>query len=200
VVQTAEAALNQTTNILTRLRELAMQSASDGIGASERGYVQTEVTQLTAELERNAQTAEFNGTKLLNSASTLEFQVGIRATANDKISVTTIDVTGTALGVNTLDFTTKGNAQNALATLDTALANISDKRATFGAVGNRFESAIQNIQTFSESLSAANSRIRDVDVAEETSTLSRMQILTQAGVSVLSQANQAPQMALKLLG
>jgi flagellin len=201
MIQTAEAAMNSTTNILTRLRELAMQAASDGIGNSERGYVQKEVAQLKSELDRNANAAEYNGTKLLNAAATLDFQVGIRnVAANDQISVSTIDVTGSTLGVSNLDFSSKSGAQSALSTIDNALATVSDKRATFGAAGNRFEAAIQNIQTFSESLSAANSRIRDVDVAEETSQLSRLQILTQAGVSVLSQANQLPQMALKLLG
>jgi flagellin len=204
VVQTAEAALNSTTNILTRLRELAMQASSDGIGNSERGYVQKEVAQLTSELDRNANAAEYNGTPLLNTAATLDFQVGIRnVAANDRISVNTINATGSSLGVSTLDFSGVGGkttAQSALNTIDKALASVSDMRATFGAVGNRFEASIQNIQTFSESLSSANSRIRDVDVAEETSNLSRLQILTQAGVSVLSQANQLPQMALKLLG
>ncbi len=201
LLQTAEGSLNETTNILTRLRELAMQASSDGIGASERGYINKEVTQLKDELDRNANAAEYNGTKLLNAAATLDFQVGIRnVAANDQISVSTIDVTGSTLGVSGLDFSTKAGAQGALNTIDTALATVSDKRATFGAAGNRFEAAIQNIQTFSESLSSANSRIRDVDVAEETSNLSRLQILTQAGVSVLSQANQLPQMALKLLG
>jgi flagellin len=201
MIQSAEAAMNSTSNILTRLRELAMQAASDGIGNSERGYVQKEVAQLTSEIDRNANAAEYNGTKLLNAATTLDFQVGIRnVAANDQISVATIDIRASTLGVSSLDFNTKAAAQAALSTIDTALAAVSDKRATFGAVGNRFETAISNIHTFSETLASANSRIRDVDVAEETSRLSRSQILTQAGISVLSQANQLPQMALKLLG
>jgi flagellin len=204
LIQTAEGALNATTNILTRLRELAMQSASDGIGDTERGYIQNEVAALTSELGRNAGAAEFNGTKLLDgttSATALDFQVGIRNDAtNDRISVNTIDATATALGVNALDLGTKADAQTALDTLDTALASVSSQRAVFGAAGNRFDAAIQNIQTFAESLTAANSRIRDVDVAQETSNLSRAQILAQAGISVLGQANQMPQMALKLLG
>jgi flagellin len=204
LIQTAEGALNATTNILTRLRELAMQSASDGIGNTERGYIQNEVAALTSELGRNAGAAEFNGTKLLDgttSATALEFQVGIRNDdTNDRISVNTIDATATALGVNDLDLGTKADAQTALDTLDTALASVSSQRAVFGAAGNRFDAAIQNIQTFAESLTAANSRIRDVDVAQETSNLSRAQILAQAGISVLGQANQMPQMALKLLG
>jgi flagellin len=201
MVQSAETGLNSTTNILTRLRELAMQAASDGIGSSERGYIQQEVGMLVSELDRNANAAEYNGTHLLNGTSTLDFQIGIRnVAANDQISVNTINVTASTLGVASLDFSQKSNAQTALSTIDAALGSVSSNRATFGAVGNRFESAIQNIQSFSQSLAAANSRIRDVDVAQETSNLSRLQILTQAGVSVLSQANQAPQLALKLLG
>jgi flagellin len=202
MIQTGEAALSSTTTILTRLRELAMQSASDGIGDGERGYIQAEVTALVSELDRNANAAEFNGKALLNtSGSTFDFQVGIRnVTANDRISFSTVNVTVSALGVTGLSFANKISAQNALSTIDAALNTVSLNRANFGAAGNRFQAAIQNIQSFSESLSAANSRIRDVDVGEETSNLSRAQILMQAGISVLSQANQLPQVALKLLG
>lgn len=202
LIQTAEAALNEQSNMLGRLRELAMQSASDGIGNTERAYIQREVVQQVAELERVAQATEFNGRKVLDgSATQLDFQVGIRNVANnDRISVTTVDATTATLGVATLDLSTKANSQAALATLDTALETISSARATLGAAGNRFASTIASVQTASESLSAANSRIRDVDVAEETSKMARSQVLMQAGVSVLAQANQAPQLALKLLG
>lgn len=201
LIQTAEAAMNEQSNILARLRELAMQSSSDGIGNTERGYIQNEVTEQVNELERVAQATEFNGLKLLDgSAAVLEFQVGIRnVAANDRISVTTVDATTATLGVAGLDLSTKPGAQGALATIDSALQMLSTARATLGAAGNRFDSAIGAIQASSESLSAANSRIRDVDVAEETSKMSRAQVLMQAGVSVLAQANQAPQIALKLL-
>lgn len=201
VVQTAEAALNSQTNTLSRLRELAMQSASDGIGNTERGFIQSEVVQQVAEIERIAQSTEFNGTKLLNAVVALDFQVGIRnVAANDRISVSTVDATSTALGVNGLDLSTKALAQAALTTIDTAIETVSTARATLGAAGNRFGATVATVQAASESLSAANSRIRDVDVAEETSSLARSQVLAQAGVSVLAQANQMPQMALKLLG
>jgi flagellin len=200
LVQTAEGALNETTNLLTRLRELAMQSASDGIGNTERGYVQSESDALVSELERISQATEYNGTKLLNGAVTLTFQVGIRnVAANDRIDVSTVDTTTATLGVDALDMSTAAGAQAALATIDTALNTVSASRATFGAVGNRLNSVVSTIQTSSENLSAANSRIRDVDVAEETSKMSRSQVLLQAGVSVLAQANQMPQIALKLL-
>jgi len=202
LIQTAEGSLNQTTELLTRMRELAMQSASSGVGNTERGYIQTENTALITEISRIANAAEYNGQALLNSAATsLTFQVGIRnVAANDQIAVSTVDATAATLGVAALDFSTQAGAQGALATIDTALQTISSSRATFGASGNRLSSVIQTIQTSAESLSAANSRIRDVDVAEETSKMARTQVMMQAGVSVLAQANQAPQIALKLLG
>jgi flagellin len=203
VIQSTEAALNEDANILTRLRELAMQSASDGVGNSERAYIQKESTALVAELQRISQVTEYNGTKLLDGvAATLDFQVGIYSTTNDAITFNTLNATTGASGLNVsgISLSLKASALSALASLDSALAVVSDARATLGANGNRFNSAIANIQSFAESLSAANSRIKDVDVAEETSKMSRSQILLQAGVSVLSQANQMPQMALKLLG
>lgn len=201
VVQTAEGALAEVTNILTRMRELAMQSASDGIRDTERAYVQTENAALIEEIDRIANTAEFNGVNLLNSAATtLDFQVGIRDTANDVISITTTDAQATALGVNALDMSTKAGASASLAAIDTALQTVSNTRSDFGAVGNRLSSVMTTIQNASENLSAANSRIRDVDVAEETSAMTRSNVLMQAGVSVLAQANQSPQVALKLLG
>jgi len=203
VIQSTEAALNEQANVLTRLRELAMQSASDGVGNSERAYIQKESTALVSELQRISQVAEYNGTKLLDGTNaTLDFQVGIYSTANDAISFNGLNATTGATGLNVsgISLTVKASALAALASLDSALATVSDARATLGANGNRFQSAIANIQSFAESLSAANSRIKDVDVAEETSKMSRSQILLQAGVSVLAQANQMPQMALKLLG
>jgi flagellin len=201
IIQTSEAALNEDTNILTRLRELAMESASDGIGDTERGYIQTETAQLTGELQRISQVTKYNGTSLLSGTNTvLDFQVGVEGTANDQISFSTLDATATTLGVSGLDLSSKANATAALSTIDAALAQVSTSLANLGAVGNRFQSAINNIQSFSESLSAADSRIRDVDVAEETSRMARANILQQAGVSVLAQANAQPQLALKLLG
>ncbi|MGC4120544.1 MAG: flagellin [Myxococcales bacterium] len=202
VVQTGEGGLNEVSNVLTRLRELAMESASDGIGNTERGYIQNETDALTTELDRIANATEFNGIKLLDgTATTLTFQIGIRNVAvNDRISVTTVDATAATLGVAGLDLTTNTNAQTALDTIDSALQVVSAARAVFGAAGNRFSTTISQIQTASENLSAANSRIRDVDVAEESAKMSRAQLLQQAGVSVLAQANQSPQVALKLLG
>jgi len=202
MVQTAEGGLNEVTNILSRLRELAMQSASDGVTDTERGYIQEESDVLTDEIDRIANATEFNNTKLLNSgAGSLVFQVGIRNNAaNDQLSVATVDATTNNLGVNGLDVSTRGAADTALDDIDAAIESVSSMRSGFGAAGNRLSSAVSTIQTASESLSAANMRIRDVDVAEETSKMARANVLMQAGVSVLAQANQAPQMALKLLG
>jgi flagellin len=203
VAQTAEGALNEIGNILTRMRELAMQSASDGIGTTERGFVQTESTNLVAEIDRISQTAEFNGVKLLDgSATALDFQVGIRNSANDFLTVTTADsrsATLFAAGAVPV-MSTKVGAKAAITDIDAALALVSTARSTFGAVGNRLNSVMSTIQNASENLSAANSRIRDVDVAEETSNMTKANVLQQAGISVLAQANQSPQIALKLLG
>jgi flagellin len=202
VIQTAEAALNESTNILTRLRELGMQSATSSLSDTERTYIQDETTALTAEIDRIANSTEFNGTKLLDgSATTLTFQIGIRnVAANDQISFTTISATAGNLGVSGLSLSSQTAAQTALTTIDTALETVSTARATLGAAGNRLASVTSTIRSASESLSAANSQIRDVNVAEETSNMSRAQILMQAGVSVLAQANQMPQLALKLIG
>ena len=201
VVQTAEAGLNQDSNILTRLRELAMESASDGVGTTERGYIQTESDQLVSELDRIANVTQYNGTALLSGANTaLTFQVGVNGTTNDQITFSTIDATAATLGVSGLDVSSDTNAAAALSTIDAALTQVSTSLANLGAVGNRFQTTISNIQDFSEALSAADSRIKDVDVAQETSSLARTEVLQQAGVSVLAQANQQPQLALKLLG
>ncbi|HEY7725286.1 MAG TPA: flagellin [Anaeromyxobacteraceae bacterium] len=201
LIQTAEAAMNTASSILTRIRELAMQAATDTVGSAERTYLDNERAALIAEIDRNAATAKFNGVSVIAAAgTTLNFQVGIGATSNDTVSVGTVAGTSAGLGVGSLSLTSQTAAQAALGVIDTALDTVSSQRATFGAAGNRLSMALDNIKVFSESLSSANSRIRDVDVAEETSRLARTQILVQAGVSVLAQANVLPQVALKLLG
>ncbi|MFL5263144.1 MAG: flagellin [Anaeromyxobacteraceae bacterium] len=207
VVQTAEAGFNEIANIVTRMRELAMQSASDGVVNSQRAYINGEFGKLSSEIDRISNTTQFNGTSLINaSGNTLEFQVGINGDAvNDRIGIDSVDVLAATLGVDsgTIDLSTKAGAQGALAKgggIDLALDKLSTARSSFGAAGNRLQSAINAVQTFAQATAAANSRIRDVDVAEETSNMTRSNILAQAGVSVLAQANQLPQMALKLLG
>lgn len=202
VTQTAEGALNQTSAIITRLRELAMESASDGVSNTQRAYIQTEATQLTSEIDRIANDTQYNGTSLLNTtASSLTFQVGIgSSTTNDQIKVGKVDATSaTLLGATALDFSTQTGAVAALGSLDTALDTVSNDRSNLGAIGNRLSDAVSTIATISTNLSAADSRIRDVDVASETSNMTRLSVLAQAGVAVLAQANQQPQVALKLL-
>jgi flagellin len=217
VIQTTEAALNESASIITRLRELTVQAASDGLGTTERGYLSKEVTQLTEELDRIANTTEFNGRNLLSSAPQLQFQVGIRNTSNDKINITIDKATLGGLGLSgsatgTFEATFSANASKSgnlsaaegykglLSRLDTALNSISNRRATLGATANRLQSAQNTLAIAMESAQQANSRIRDVDVASESLKLSANQVLVQAGVSMLAQANQAPQAALKLLG
>ena len=203
VIQTAEGALNEVSNILIRMRELAMQSASDGLGDTERSYLNTEFGALVSEIDRIAESTEFNGQKLLTgslAASGLEFQIGIRNSANDRVSVTVNAATAAALSVNSLSVSAKSESQTALSVIDSAIQTVSDIRANLGALGNRLNSTISNLAVASENLAAANSRIRDVDVAVETSNLTKAQILMQAGVSVLAQANAVPQVALSLLG
>jgi len=203
VVQTAEGALNETANILTRMRELAMQSASDGIGATERAYIQEETDALIAELDRIDAVTEFNGTTLFGAAAALTFQVGIRETADDFITLdtTAMEVDATSLAVDGVDLSVDAaTSRAALADIDAAIDSVSNFRSELGAVANRLTSVVNTIQIAQESVSAANSRIRDVDFASETSKMSASQVLLQAGVSVLAQANQAPQVALKLLG
>lgn len=203
LVQTAEASLNEVTNILTRMRELAMQSASDGIGTVERGYIQEEADALIEELNRLDATTEFNGNVIFGAAAASTFQVGIRDGTSDYISISTntMAVDATSLGVNGVDLDTDAaTSRGFLTDIDDAIEDVSGFRATLGAAANRLESVLNTISTAAESVAAANSRIRDVDVAAETAELSRTQILVQAGVSVLAQANAAPQVALKLLG
>jgi flagellin len=202
VTQTAEGALNQTSAIITRLRELAMESASDGVSNTQRAYIQTEATQLTSEIDRIANDTQYNGTSLLNTTTgSLTFQVGIgSSTTNDQIKVGKVDATSaTLLGATALDFSTQTGAVAALGSLDTALDTVSNDRSNLGAIGNRLSDAVSTIATISTNLSAADSRIRDVDVANETSNMTRLSVLAQAGVAVLAQANQQPQVALKLL-
>ena len=201
VVQTADASLNETQNIMTRLRELASQSASSGVSNTERGYIQNEVDGLVSEVDRIANATEYNGVALLNSAAALTFQVGIRnVAANDQIVVTTASATSSSLGLNNLSLSTLTGAEQALGTIDSALQSVSSTRATLGAQANRFNTVISVATQSSVSLSAAQSRIRDVDVGVVWSIMSRTLILLLAGVSVLAQANKMPLVALKLLG
>jgi flagellin len=203
LVQVAEGGLNEISSILIRLRELAVQAASDTIGPVERQFLNVEYDQLVSETDRIADSTEFNGTQLLSgTGSILDFQVGTRNDPNiDRLSfdASKADANSAALGVNLTSVADKASAQNSLAAIDSAIVSVSAMRADFGAIQNRLQSTVGNIAVGVENLSAANSRIRDVDIAEETAELTKNNILLQAGTSVLAQANQTSQTALSLL-
>lgn len=205
VAQTAEGAMGEITNILQRMRELAVQSANDSNSSTDRTSLQAEVAQLVDEIDRIADTTEFNGTKLLDgTGSSLSFQVGAQGGAGNTISidVSNLDMASdTGLSVDGIDLTVDGNdVSTTLTSIDAAIATVDSARGTLGAVQNRFESTIANLSNIAENVSAARSRILDADVAAETSAMTKYNILQQAGVATLAQANQAPQLALSLLG
>lgn len=204
LVQTAEGGLSEISNIIIRLRELAIQAASDTVGSTERGFSDIEFQQLKEEIQRISKSSEFNGTKLLDgSGGIMDIQVGIQNNPfNDRLSYdgTQLNSTLESLGLGAETVSTKEGAQLSLTKLDDALVQINGFRANLGALQNRLTSVSDNLGVTEENYSEANSRIRDVDVAAETAELTKNQILTQAGTSVLAQANQAPNFALKLLG
>jgi len=204
LIQVAEGGLNEIGSILIRLRELSIQGASDTIGDTERSFINKEVQQLKSEIDRITTSTEYDGTKLLNgSAPALEIQVGTHNNpfedrlVFDAQSLTTSTV---ALGLEQVSTQNKEMSQMNLAALDQAIEHLNGNRATLGALQNRMQSTIANLSTYTENLEAANSRIRDTDMAAESSELVKNNILNQANVSVLSQANQTPQLVLKLLG
>lgn len=204
IVQVAEGGLSETSNILTRMRELGIQAASDTIGDRERGLVDKEIQQLKSEVERISKTTRFGSSNLLDgSGSKFDIQVGINNDDfEDRISFDPSELNSTAsnLGVDGLSYETKEGAQEALAVVDEALVKVAGYRANLGALQNRFMSTTENLGVQHENLSAANSRIRDTDIAQATSEQTRNGILLNASTSVLSQANQIPQVALKLIG
>ena len=198
LVQTAEGALNEASNILGRMRELAIQGANGTLGSEDLDTIQTEMDQLIEELDRISDTTTFNGIQLLDgSVATADIQVGVNS--GDTISITLQDSSTATLGVDSIDVTAAGGAAAALADIDTAIDTVNTARGTMGASQNRLTSAYASIANARENLSAAESRIRDVDVARETADLTRNSIMQQAAVSILSQANVQPQLALSLL-
>jgi len=203
LVQVAEGALDETSGILVRMRELAQQAANETMGASERGYLNQEFTSLGNEIDRIANSTEFNGANLLDgSGGTVDIQVGLGTAATDRISIdltNTMDTTGLSINGESLSGADSTNALSAITAIEAAINTVSSTRADLGASQSRLESAMRSIQNTVENYSAANSRIRDADIAAETSAMTSAQILQQAGVSVLAQANSSPQMALMLL-
>jgi len=190
------------TGLLTRRRELAVKSANGSNSSTDRDYLNTEFGQLKAEIGRIQASTTYDGNALIGAAtSSVSFQVGISAGATDRIAVTFggLGMTTLLAGAESVAGATSGLALTAIGDIDAALGKVETARARFGAVMNRFETTTSNIQTVRTNLAAANSRIRDVDVAEESASLSRSQVLSQAAAAVLAQANQAPQLALGLL-
>jgi len=205
LVQTAEGALDEVSGIILRLRELAQQASTETLGSQERDYLDDEFQALVGEINRISDSTEFNGMYLLNGGGgTLDVQVGMGTGSSSQIALDmSDDMDAAALGLTASTVNIQGTdntaAQAAVTYVTAATATVSAKRASFGSSQNRLETAIRNIGTQVENLSAANSRIRDVDIAAETSKMTSYQILQQAGISVLSQANMAPQMSLMLL-
>jgi flagellin len=203
-IQVAEGGMNEVSNMIIRLRELSVQAASDTVGEKERSYLNNEVQQLKLEMERIAQSTEFNGTKLLNgTGGKLDFQIGIRNDDFlDRISYqpANTDVTLNRLGLSGIDVTDKASAQTGLESLDNSLAVLNKNRAELGALQNRLFSTINNNEVAIENFSAAKSRIRDADLSIASSELARDQVKVNASTAVLAQANGSTSLALKLLG
>ena len=197
LVQTAEGSLTEVHAMLQRVRELAVQFKNGSLSNADRTAIQSEVYQLASEIQRIGQSAEFNGIQLLNAAATLSFQVG--SEDGQTITVSTISLGSSANGVGTAYFALSSVQNNDISEIDAALNNVSSLRAQFGAVQNRLEYTLQNAAIYQENLTASESRIRDVDMAAEMVEFTKLQILQQAGVSMLAQANQASQGVLALL-
>lgn len=204
MVQVAEGSLGEVSNILTRMRELGVQAASDTVGSKERQFIDKEVQQLKNEIERIAQSSRYGDTKLLDgTGGDYSFQVDVNN--NDFVDRISFDaseqeVTLSALGIDGFDFSSKDGAREALETLEGAQTQVNGHRATLGALQNRLVSTTENLSVAIENFSAANSRVRDTDVAQASADLAKNNILMNASVGVLASANQAPGQALKLIG
>jgi flagellin len=194
LVQTAEGSLDEVHSMLQRVRELAVQFKNGSLSTQDRAALQSEVNQLASEMERIGSSAEFNGIKVLSGATTMTFQIG--ANDSDSVSVGTISL-GASIGANVFALSSSQNAD--LSEIDAAIDAVSEQRSTFGAVQNRFEHLMNGLSVYQENLVSSESRIRDVDMAEEMTTMTKYQILQQAGTSMLAQANQLPQSVLSLL-
>jgi len=204
LLATAEGAYNSISDILVRMRELAVQGASDTLTDTERGYLDTEFQDLSGEITRIADVTEYNGIKLTDgtagNSGVMVFQVGTRNTANDRISITLADQDATALSVNAAAVDDLTNAQAAITTIDAAIDTLATSRATLGATQNQLTIAVDNLSVTTENLSAALSGIQDSDIAAESAEFTKNNVLMQAGISMMSQANAVPNLALRLLG
>jgi len=205
ILQTTEGSYNSISDILIRMRELAVQSANDTLTNKERLYLDTEFEDLTEEITRIANVAEYNGQPLLDGTAgdgngNMVFQVGTRNTLNDQIQIVLAEQSSDTLGITPLDINTLGTAQGAITAIDTALDSLATDRALLGSKINEMTAAVDNLSATVENLSTANSQIRDADISRESAAFTKNNVLMQSGVSMLSQANTVPQMALKLIG
>ena len=196
--QVADGALSQIGNLLTTMRSLATEASTGTVAQSQRSYLNQEFKALASEITRIASATTFNGIHVLRSAQTVNIQVGTGTAGYDRIGVSLAKMDATTLSVNN-GFTSAGNAQSMQAKLDAALSKVDAQRAKLGTVQNRFTVTVSNLQTAVQNTTAAQSQIQDADVAAETANLTKANILVQAGASILAQANQTPQLALKLL-
>ena len=201
LIQTAEGSLDEVSNILLRMKELAEQSLNGTLSDTDRGYLNAEYSALSSEIDRISDGVDFNGVKLLDgSGNTVDIQVGIGTETSDSVAVDLgDDLDAAGLGL-TATIDSSSGASSAMSEIDDAISTVTSARSDFGAIQNRLESSIRNINMTSENLAAANSRIRDVDIAKETSRMTSYQILQQAGVSMLAQANMSSGLAMALLG
>jgi flagellin len=205
MIQVAEGGLDESSNILTRMRELSIQSASDTVGETERGYLNLEYEQLTQEVDRISKVTTFSGAPLLtgeNENGTMDFHVGAYAGEDNRISfdATETVATGEALGIDGTNILDKDNANSNLEIIDEAINKVSGFRANFGSIQSRLQSTISNLDTSAVNTEAARSRIEDVDVAEESAKLAATNVMKSAGVASLAQANNIPNAALRLIG
>lgn len=204
LVQTAEGGLNETSNILTRLRELTIQAASDTVGETERGFLDKEYQQLSKEVDRISESTVFNGTQLLNGKGkgTMDFQVGAFAGEQNKISFESgeSDASASAIGIAGSGIANKDDALTSISSIDSAIEKVSGQRATLGSIQSRLQSTIKNLEVQTINQDSARSVIQDVDVAEASASLASNQVVKNAAVSTLAQANQIPNSALRLIG
>ena len=204
ILQTAESAYQSISDTLIRMRELAVEAANDSLSDTERGFLNTEFADLSEEITRISDVTEFNGINLLDGSAgaggTMTFQVGTRNSADDRITVTLEDQDAAALGVDTSGVDTQANAQAAIEEIDTALESLSTDRSVLGSTINTLNVSVSNLATTIENYGASMGQIRDADIGEESAEFARQQVLQQAGVAMLSQANALPNLALRLLG
>jgi flagellin len=200
IIQTTESATEEVTDMLQRMRELAIQSASGTLADEERSYISDEFNQLRSEISRISSVTEFNGIALTDGTTgTLSVQVGINNNAESRIDISLVNLTTAGLGVGTMALGSVTNARAAIDIIDTALTSVNSARSTLGAVQNRLDSALNNSQFYMEALSAAKAQISDTDYATETSNLTKLQIMQQAGTASLAQAKNINQSVVSLL-